>query len=164
MRFQETPLAGAFVIDLEKIEDERGFFARAFCRNEFAAHGLSTDLVQVNNSLARDKGTLRGMHYQLAPHAETKLVRCIRGALWDAIRVSLGSAPMIPQTEAEFKPRFRHPHAEAEATARLWSWRSVRSSRSPQGRLWYARPPIWPLGSEGARAMRLSLSRAASSC
>lgn len=85
MRFTETPLAGAFVIDLEKREDERGFFARAFCEKEFSAHGLVPRFVQANNSLSKPAGTLRGMHYQLAPQAETKLVRCIRGALYDVI-------------------------------------------------------------------------------
>jgi dTDP-4-dehydrorhamnose 3,5-epimerase len=83
--FTETPLAGAFLIDLEKRGDERGFFARAFCENEFAQHGLATRFVQANNSLSRAKGTLRGMHYQLAPKAETKLVRCVRGALYDVL-------------------------------------------------------------------------------
>ena len=85
MKFAPTPLAGAFLIDIEKRGDDRGFFARAFCENEFAAQGLSSRFVQVNNSLSAFKGTLRGMHYQLAPKAETKLVRCIRGALWDVI-------------------------------------------------------------------------------
>jgi dTDP-4-dehydrorhamnose 3,5-epimerase len=83
--FTETPLAGAYVIDLEKRGDDRGFFARAFCEREFGAKGLSTRFVQVNNSLSAQKGTLRGMHYQLAPKGETKLVRCIRGALHDMI-------------------------------------------------------------------------------
>jgi dTDP-4-dehydrorhamnose 3,5-epimerase len=85
MRFLPTPLAGAFVIEPEKREDERGFFARVFCEREFAAAGLDTRFVQVNNSLSRDVGTLRGMHYQLGEAAEAKLVRCLRGALWDAI-------------------------------------------------------------------------------
>ena len=85
MQFHETPLAGAYIIELEKRGDERGFFARAFCRDEFAATGLTTTIVQVNNSLSGDVGTLRGMHYQLPPHSETKIVRCIRGSLWDCI-------------------------------------------------------------------------------
>jgi dTDP-4-dehydrorhamnose 3,5-epimerase len=83
--FTETPLAGAYVIDLEKRGDDRGFFARAFCEREFGAKGLATRFVQVNNSTSALRGTLRGMHYQLAPKAETKLVRCIRGALHDVI-------------------------------------------------------------------------------
>lgn len=85
MIFHETPLEGAFTIELEKRGDDRGFFARAFCVNEFKQHGLATNFVQVNNSLSARKGTLRGMHYQLPPKAETKLVRCIRGALYDVI-------------------------------------------------------------------------------
>jgi len=85
MKFHETPLAGAYVIDLEKRGDDRGFFARTFCQREFAEYDLPTEYVQVNNSLSADQGTLRGMHYQLAPDAETKLVRCVRGALWDCI-------------------------------------------------------------------------------
>ena len=85
MIFTETPIPGAFLIDLEKRGDDRGFFARTFCEKEFAAQQLVTRFVQVNNSLSAQKGTLRGMHYQLAPRAETKLVRCIRGALYDLI-------------------------------------------------------------------------------
>lgn len=85
MQFHETPLAGAYVIELEKRGDDRGFFARAFCQREFAEFNLPTEIVQVNNSLSADRGTLRGMHYQLAPKAETKMVRCIRGSLWDCI-------------------------------------------------------------------------------
>lgn len=85
MNFEETPLAGAYLIDLQKIGDERGFFARAFCEREFGEHGLATHFVQMNNSLAGKRGTLRGLHYQLAPSAETKVVRCIQGALWDVI-------------------------------------------------------------------------------
>lgn len=85
MRFVETDLPGAFVIELERREDERGFFARSFCAEEFAAHGLATSFVQCNVSYSRRRGTLRGMHYQAAPHAEAKLVRCTAGAVWDAI-------------------------------------------------------------------------------
>ena len=85
MIFRETPLSGAHVIELEKHGDERGFFARAFCRDEFSKRGLVTEFVQMNDSLTETKGTLRGLHYQLAPRAEVKLVRCIRGALYDLI-------------------------------------------------------------------------------
>ena len=84
MRFVPTPLPGAFVIELDKREDDRGFFARFFCEREFAEAGLDTRFVQINNSLSKDLGTLRGMHYQLGPAAETKVVRCLHGALWDA--------------------------------------------------------------------------------
>ena len=85
MKFTETPLKGAYVIDLEKRGDDRGFFARFFCKNEYAELGLSNEIVQMNTSLSATQGTLRGMHYQLAPKAETKIVRCLRGALYDII-------------------------------------------------------------------------------
>lgn len=85
MIFTPTPLAGAWLVDLEKRGDARGFFARVFCEREFAAAGLETRFVQVNNSLSARRGTLRGLHYQLPPAAEVKLVRCLRGALWDVI-------------------------------------------------------------------------------
>ena len=85
MKFKETPLKGSFVIEIEPRGDERGFFARAFCKRELAEAGLNPEIVQINNSLSRHRGTLRGIHYQLAPKAEAKIVRCIRGALYDAI-------------------------------------------------------------------------------
>ena len=85
MKFTETPLKGAYGIDLEKRGDDRGFFARFFCKNEYAELGLSNEIVQMNTSLSATQGTLRGMHYQLAPKAETKIVRCLRGALYDII-------------------------------------------------------------------------------
>jgi dTDP-4-dehydrorhamnose 3,5-epimerase len=85
MIFNQTPLPGAYLIDLEKRGDDRGFFARAFCEKEFGAQGLATRFVQINDSLSAFKGTLRGMHYQLAPKAETKVVRCVRGSLFDVI-------------------------------------------------------------------------------
>jgi len=85
MIFNQTPLPGAYTIELERRGDARGFFARVFCEREFAQHGLVTHFVQVNNSTSAERGTLRGMHYQLMPKAETKLVRCIRGALLDVI-------------------------------------------------------------------------------
>src|SRR6266478_5126678 len=85
MHFVPTRLRGAFVIELDKREDERGFFARFFCEREFAAAGLETRFVQINNSLSKDEGTLRGMHYQLGEAAEVKVVRSLKGAMWDAI-------------------------------------------------------------------------------
>ena len=85
MLFTETTLRGAFLIDIERREDERGFFARAWCRDEFAAHGLSPDLAQCNISFNEKRGTLRGMHYQAEPYEETKLVRCTRGAVYDVV-------------------------------------------------------------------------------
>jgi len=85
MIFTETILKGAFVLDLDKREDERGFFARTFCKHEFEQHGLDSRVVQSNLSFSRFQGTLRGMHFQVAPHQETQLVRCIRGAVYDVI-------------------------------------------------------------------------------
>jgi dTDP-4-dehydrorhamnose 3,5-epimerase len=85
MIFTETELAGAFIIDLERREDSRGFFARAFCQNEFAEHGLKTTIAQANVASNIHRGTLRGMHFQYPPAAETKLVRCTRGAILDII-------------------------------------------------------------------------------
>jgi dTDP-4-dehydrorhamnose 3,5-epimerase len=85
MKFVATPLAGAFLIELQPIEDDRGFFARSFCQEEFRAHGLEPAVAQCNVSFNRRRGTLRGLHYQADPHAEAKLVRCTRGAVWDAI-------------------------------------------------------------------------------
>ncbi|MBX3058768.1 MAG: dTDP-4-dehydrorhamnose 3,5-epimerase [Anaerolineae bacterium] len=85
MIFQETPLAGAYVIDIERLEDERGFFARTWCQREYTEHGLSPRLAQCSISFNKQKGTLRGMHYQLPPYAEAKVVRCTRGAIFDAI-------------------------------------------------------------------------------
>jgi len=83
--FTETKLAGAFVIEMERRADERGFFARTFCRQEFEAHGLNPEVVQCNVSFNKRKGTLRGMHYQAAPFAEAKLVRCTSGSIYDVI-------------------------------------------------------------------------------
>ena len=85
MKFLETPLKGAYLIEMEKKGDDRGFFARVFCRKEFSDMRLSTEFKQVNNSFSALKGTIRGMHYQLMPLAEVKLVRCIRGSVFDVI-------------------------------------------------------------------------------
>lgn len=85
MKFIETKLKGAFIIEPERLEDERGFFARTFCQKEFEEHGLKFQFVQCNISFNKRKGTLRGMHYQAAPYEEVKLVRCTRGATYDVI-------------------------------------------------------------------------------
>jgi dTDP-4-dehydrorhamnose 3,5-epimerase len=83
--FTATPIDAAWVIDLEPREDARGFFARAWCREEFDARGLATGFAQANLSRTRQAGTIRGLHHQVAPHSEAKLVRCIRGAIFDVI-------------------------------------------------------------------------------
>jgi dTDP-4-dehydrorhamnose 3,5-epimerase len=85
MIFTETKLKGALIIELQKLEDDRGFFARSWCQREFEAHGLNPRLVQCNVSFNLKKGTLRGMHYQAAPYEEAKLVRCVRGSIYDVI-------------------------------------------------------------------------------
>ena len=85
MNFTETPLKSAFIIDVERREDSRGFFARVFCQREFAAHGLKQLIAQANVAFNRFKGTMRGMHFQFPPTAESKLVRCTRGAILDVI-------------------------------------------------------------------------------
>jgi len=85
MRFHATPLPGALLLEPERLEDERGFFARTWCREEFADHGIRCDWVQCNISYNRIRGTLRGLHYQAAPCVEAKLVRCTRGAVFDVL-------------------------------------------------------------------------------
>ena len=85
LRFSETSLPGAFVIELERHEDERGFFARSYCDREFAAHGLPVSWPQSNLSRNARAGTLRGMHFNAPPDEEAKVVRCVSGAIWDAI-------------------------------------------------------------------------------
>jgi dTDP-4-dehydrorhamnose 3,5-epimerase len=85
MKFNKTKLDGAWLINIEKVEDERGFFARTFCQNEFREHGLNPNLVQCNISYNKKRGTLRGMHFQAYPHQEVKLVQCIRGSMYDVI-------------------------------------------------------------------------------
>lgn len=85
MIFQETIIKGAYIVDIERREDDRGFFARSWCRREFETHGLNPHIAQCNVSFNARKGTLRGMHYQVRPFAETKLVRCTMGSLCDVI-------------------------------------------------------------------------------
>lgn len=85
MIFTETKLAGAYLVELERFDDKRGFFARSWSQKEFAAQGLESRLVEINVSFNHLKGTLRGMHYQEAPHGQVKVVRCTRGAIFDVI-------------------------------------------------------------------------------
>ncbi len=101
MIFTETKLQGAFIIEPELIEDERGFFARTWCRKEFEAHGLNPNLAQCNVSFNKKKGTLRGMHYQAEPFAEAKLVRCTSGSIYDVIVDLRPSSPTFKQWTAE---------------------------------------------------------------
>jgi dTDP-4-dehydrorhamnose 3,5-epimerase len=85
VKFQESPLAGAYTIEMDRLEDERGFFARSYGTEEFAARGLAAAMPQSSVSFNARRGTLRGMHYQAEPHAEDKLVRCTAGAIYDVI-------------------------------------------------------------------------------
>jgi dTDP-4-dehydrorhamnose 3,5-epimerase len=98
--FKETKLPGAFVVSLERVEDERGFFARTWCQREFEAQGLNPRLVQCNISFNKRKGTLRGMHYQAEPYPEAKLVRCTTGAIYDVIIDLRPASPTFKQWEA----------------------------------------------------------------
>jgi dTDP-4-dehydrorhamnose 3,5-epimerase len=93
MIFTPTAVPGAMIVDPERREDPRGYFARTYCEREFAAHELPTRMVQTNQSLTRRAGTVRGMHWQVPPHAEDKLVRCVSGAIWD---VALDVRPESP--------------------------------------------------------------------
>ena len=97
MIFTETKLKGAFIIEIEPREDDRGFFARSWCMDEFEAHGLNSRLVQCNISFNKTRGTLRGMHYQSAPFAEAKLVRCTMGAIQDVIIDLRPASPTFKQ-------------------------------------------------------------------
>jgi dTDP-4-dehydrorhamnose 3,5-epimerase len=85
MIFTELELKGAFLVEVKKIEDERGFFGRAWCANEFVEHGLNKNFVQLNTSFTKKKGTIRGMHCQVDPYQEVKFIRCTRGRIWDVI-------------------------------------------------------------------------------
>jgi len=97
MIFTETKLKGAFIIEPERLEDERGFFARTWCQQEFEEHGLNPCLVQCNIAFNKKKGTLRGMHYQIAPYQEAKVVRCTRGAIYDVIIDLRPASPTFKQ-------------------------------------------------------------------
>ena len=97
MKFQPTPLAGSYVVDIDKLEDDRGFFARSFCAREFANVGLETNFMQSNSAFTKKKGTFRGFHFQLPPAAEVKLVRCVRGAIFDMIIDVRAKSPTYKQ-------------------------------------------------------------------
>lgn len=97
MKFVATSLDGAHVVELEPHQDERGYFARTFCREEFARHGLKSEFAQCSVSLNRRRGTLRGMHYQIRPHQEAKLIRCSRGRMLDVIVDLRSESPSFKQ-------------------------------------------------------------------
>jgi dTDP-4-dehydrorhamnose 3,5-epimerase len=110
MIFRETTLKGVFEIELEVHADERGFFARSYCAREFAAHGLNPRAVQCNISHNRQRGTVRGLHYQQAPHQEAKLIRCVRGALYDvAIDLRAESPTFLEWVGVELRATSQQP-------------------------------------------------------
>lgn len=100
MIFHDTSLADAKLIDIEPRGDERGLFARTMCLDEFADHGIRAEFVQQNMSVTAHAGTLRGMHFQLAPHSEGKLIRCVRGAIFDVIVDLRARSPSFMQHES----------------------------------------------------------------
>lgn len=97
MKFIETFIKNVFVIELEKLEDNRGFFARTWCEKEFKEHGLNPNLSQISIALNKKKGTIRGMHFQLPPHEEAKLVRCPKGSIYDVVIDFRPSSPTFKQ-------------------------------------------------------------------
>ncbi len=97
MLFHETKLKGVFIIEPERLEDERGFFARTWCKQEFEGHGLNSNLVQCGIAFNKKSGTLRGMHYQAAPNMETKLIRCTKGSIYDVVIDLRISSPTYKQ-------------------------------------------------------------------
>src|SRR5690554_4392808 len=119
MIFTETALKGAHIVEIKQLTDERGFFGRSWCKREMEEHGLNSNVVQANTSCSTIKGTMRGMHYQMAPYEETKLIRCTRGAIYDVIIDLRKESPTFMQwfgielTEKDYKmvyipERFAH--------------------------------------------------------
>jgi dTDP-4-dehydrorhamnose 3,5-epimerase len=176
--FRETDLAGAYTVDPEPLEDERGFFARVWCAQEFAEHGLSTAVSQSSLAYNRAEGTLRGMHWQVDPFAETKLVRCVRGSVYDVI-VDLrpGSATFARWTavtltaesrRALYVPEgFAHGYLTLEPDSEVWYQMSAPHEREaargfrwndPRFRIEWPREPavvserdrVWPDFAEDA--------------
>jgi dTDP-4-dehydrorhamnose 3,5-epimerase len=97
MKFTPTKISGTYLIEIEQIIDERGFFARSFCANEFHQHGLNSNFAQCNVSFTSKQGTIRGMHYQVSPYTEAKLVRCTSGAIYDVILDLRPESPTFKQ-------------------------------------------------------------------
>lgn len=122
MIFTETELAGAFIVDLARHEDNRGFFARVFCQREFEAHGLKPLIPQANIGSNRRRGTVRGMHFQFPPAAETKYVRCVRGAVLDIIVDLRPNRPPICSTP----PLSSRPETSAVSTSPSASHTAIR--------------------------------------
>jgi len=159
MLFTETKLKGAFVLDVERREDDRGFFARVFCQREMAAHGLKPVIAQANIAFNKRKGTLRGMHFQFPPAAETKLVRCTRGAILDIIVDLRPESPTYLQNvaveltadnhRALYVPeRFAHGYQALEDTTETSYQVGEFYTPGAEGGLHHADPRLglrWPL-------------------
>jgi dTDP-4-dehydrorhamnose 3,5-epimerase len=157
--FTETKLAGAYIVDPVLIGDDRGFFARTFCEREFAAHGLDPRIVQTNLSFNRRRGTLRGMHFQFPPAAETKFVRCSRGAILDVIVDLRPESPTYMEhvaveltaenRRALFVPRrFAHGYQVLEPDTETMYYVGEFYTPSLEGGLRYDDPRLgisWPL-------------------
>ena len=159
MIFSPLPIAGAYQIDLERRGDDRGFFARLFCREEFAAHGLASEYVQMNTSFSSRAGTLRGLHFQRPPMAEAKVVRCLKGAIFDVIvDLRAGSATFGQYTALELTDDNRtmayvpkgcaHGFQTLVPDVELLYLHSAAYSPADEGGVHYADPDIgvdWPL-------------------
>lgn len=159
MKFTPLSLGGAYRVELEKRGDERGFFARMFCEAEFAEYGLSKRWVQVNTSYSASKGTLRGLHFQRPPSAEAKLVRCLKGAIFDVIVDLRECSPSFGQHETlrlddqnremVFIPEgFAHGFQTLAADTELLYFHSTSYDPLHEGGLHHADPEIdisWPL-------------------
>ena len=159
MIFTETALSGAFVVDVERREDDRGFFARAFCQQEFAERGLQPLVAQANVGYSSRRGTLRGMHLQFPPHAEAKLVRVTRGAVADIVVDMRPESPTYLQHftlrltaddhRALYVPdRFAHGYQTLEDGTELWYQTSSRYEPAAEGGLSPLDPALdlpWPL-------------------
>ena len=137
MIFKETKLKGAYIIEIEPIEDNRGFFARSFCKKEFESHGIDMNIVQCNISYNKQKGTLRGMHYQAVPYEEAKIVSCIKGSIYDVIIDLRSDSPTYCQwvsvelSAASSEQRAESREQEAESREQRAESRESSAHRSP---------------------------------
>ncbi len=159
MKFTELELKGAYVIEVDKIQDERGFFGRLWCENELKNYGLNTNIVQSNVSLSKKKGTLRGMHFQRGEYAETKFVRCTRGSVYDVIVDLRPESPTFKQwygvklTADNYKmiyvpENFAHAFLTLEDNSEVYYMATQFYNSENEGGLRYNDPEInieWPI-------------------
>lgn len=159
MKFTPLSLSGAYSVELEKRGDDRGFFARMFCETEFAQHGLASRWVQMNTSYSAAKGTLRGLHFQRPPDAEAKLVRCLKGAIFDVIVDLRAGSPTYGRHEVlhldsenramVFIPQgFAHGFQTLTENCEILYLHSAAYSPEREGGLHHADPEMdiaWPL-------------------